>query len=279
MFFSCQEEDMMLADTELLDDTEGLLVPLELVIAGQDVCGIEDLDSLSETTTTITFNGIDCDEVYKRYGKIEVTLTKGSDWSEKDAEIRIKYIDYLNERDVPRSEKKIASSIKMNGVEYITNLTGGTIAEFQSGTLTFMKRRYISDGLSVEYNNSNSPRIISTNAIRDYVNDGEDVSITTFGGANPDGFTQVQEWGTNSDGEKFWNVLEEPIKRKLCNKRWLIIDGRKVRHIEDKPTRTNIYGVDENGNPSNGCSVFGYLETWINESGAKQERVISYFDN
>ncbi|NJN27486.1 MAG: hypothetical protein HC819_16690 [Cyclobacteriaceae bacterium] len=275
---SCLEEDVTPSIADAVSETEGMLVPVEIIISGSDYCGVERIDSIDNTHIKVSFDGSNCIDVYKRYGSIDMYLVNGKDWKDKDAVISVVYSNFLSERNNKREDRKLPSAILINGTELITNLSGGDMDEFDNGTIDFLQRRYVGKNLTVEYNNSGYPRSINTIIMREFINTGDEIQMITNGDGKVDNYENVVEWGLDSEGKEFWNVIEEPIVKKLCNRRWLMVDGIKTKYFRKKAARSKIYGVDENGNEVNDCNSFGFKEEWTNEKGIKKSEIWGYYE-
>lgn len=220
-----------------------------------------DSSQLANKKVTLTFNGDNCAGTRTRTGKIVVSLTNGTKWSDAGAVITVTYTDLKIVR------KATGRYIILNGTKTHTNVSGGLVKNLGSnGTPTTIVRKIASDNMSITFTNG-AQRTWHVARTRTFtkVNGSLVISISGFGEA--DGKSNLVEWGTNRRGNDFYTQITTPILMSQdCD--YQPSAGVKVHYVGLRTVTTTL-GTDSNGVPVvSGCADY-YSITWVGVDGTK----------
>ncbi len=169
-------------------------------------CGVIKIDSTNGVYSIKYGKESPCGTKFKS-GSIEVELIKGANWGEKDAQLKVTFIDYTITFNASKQ------TLKFNGYEILTNTTGGFIAELPSKkTITHTIR----GNLSVVYTDSAAvTRKWYTTKSRtwNYNNSTlwDKVSLVFNGDSS-----NYSEVGVNKEGNNFTTKITKEFKYENC---------------------------------------------------------------
>lgn len=279
---SCNPEEVQ--TTENVDDY--LDSAFDLILEGStasDLCGITSIDS-SKNSYHLYFDRGACNGKITRDGEIVVTLIKGKDWSEKNAEMKISYLDYeievLGQED--SGPRNFFSKRTITGTQYVTNVSGGEINDFLDGKISHLERKTVAQDLSVTFNDNALAQRYNEVSIREFNKEGDVTLLLSRGDTTISDYTNVQEWGVDVFNQRFYRTIEEPIIKTLCDngKRWKFTSGAKViysrNQFGENEIRRKVFGVNQNGEPDGTCACYGFKITLEKQDGQIEETVYKY---
>ena len=235
--------------------------------------------TLNNSNFTIQYEGKNC---YRKVlsGTIDVKLIKGSNFAEKDAKLEITFKDYRVYYSVSNS------SITYNGKQYLTNITGGRLADLftnKADTISFKCR---TTGFTLMFDSASiktATRNWNIARIKTFTSNGTPTGIT-FTAVGDTTFmfdsiseVKISEWGKNKDNRDFINITEVPFRWENCGIGYqgpYILKQGKIIH---KSYAITPYGyfrgtfIAEAGYrfvtnapiKVNNCDSEGYLLNWI----------------
>jgi hypothetical protein len=186
---------------------------------------------------SITYDGLNCEETLLREGNAEVKRNVNSDWVDAGTTVTVKYIDLKITR---VSDNRF---VVLNGTMTYENVSGGYLSLLGTVYSVITHRGYGILYATFDDNTSciwNIAREISyTGAEGSYV-------ITGKGFGAADGYTDLECWGVNREGENFYSIVLAPIVvKEACG--WDGCSG-KIKH--DIPAgnkyATVEFGYDDN---------------------------------
>lgn len=221
-----------------------------------------------------------------RSGAITIQLISGNYWKDTNAIIWIKFDSLICTR------KKDGKSITLNGSKTITNVSGGLVSKL--GTLGYTYTQIIhriqapqdSNGLEVTFDNGKTvswhtdrTRTISLAAttsigiipIREY-------RYTLSGNYSTANNSNLAWWGTNRNGEPFYDAIPTPIVYDESID-WLGPISGEVKITGITKELDITYGVDQNGNPVVNPTInttLYYKLSWTDFSGKSRTAVEPY---
>jgi hypothetical protein len=220
-----------------------------------------DSSLLTSKKVTITFNGDNCAGTRTRSGKVEITLTQGTKWSDVGAVLTVKYID------VKIIRKANQKYIILNGTKTHTNVSGGLVRNLGiEGTPSNIVRKIESDNMSVTFTNGTQRSWhIARNRTFTKVDGNLVITISGFGEA--DGKSNLVEWGTNRRNSAFYTQIATPlVMSQECD--YKPSAGVKVHYVGVRVVTTTL-GTDENGVPvTSGCASH-FKISWEGANGTK----------
>lgn len=281
LLMACHSNDIDAVVDDDNDDGEDndLALSVELILEGSnfdELCGISRIDSAGNNYH-LYFDRNLCTGNVKRSGEIAVTLVKGKDWSEAMAEMEIAYVDFTFEKvgQLPGGDKKYFGKRTLNGKETVVNLTGQTLADFRDKKTDLLKRRITNNNLHIVYNDNPRPLVYNKVAIREVQRANGEETILVKGDTSVLGHDQVFEWGVDRENQRFFNIIAQPLIRTLCDDRWIMTTGEKIR-FSSTATKHTFYGVDQSGNTVGTCNAYGFKEQWLGTDGSEQTIIYRY---
>lgn len=222
---------------------------------------------VSPKTITITYNGTNCWGNRTRTGSVVISMPSNEHWRDVNASVTIS----IQNLKITRISDN--TSITLNGVKTITNISGGAWLELANqGTITHT----VMDSLSVTFPNaSHAVWNVAKQRVFTY-NNG--VLVTTTGihtdGANN---TDVAEWGVNRFGTSIESLITQAkVIRQDCDFR--LVSGQNMILRSDSLNSTITYGLDANGNATT-CPGTGnyYMEIiWSGPNGRTYPIILAY---
>lgn len=223
---------------------------------------VDDSTFISQKKIVITYNGLSGDGLRMRTGTVILQLITGSKWSDAGAVLR------LEAQNLKVTRVSNGKSVVINGVHFITNVTGG--------------RAYVSNNVihkvrgntEVSFDNG-TMRTWQVARKRTFTNNNGLLGLTVEGDTAVGGYNNVVVWGTNRRGNAFYSQITSPIAFKsLCSSR--PVSGVKVHNGLTKAITVTL-GVDESGNPYTGSGCpYGFKLNWEDRKGNARTAVISY---
>jgi hypothetical protein len=220
-----------------------------------------DSSLISGKKVTITFTGANCAGTRTRTGKVEITLTQGSKWSDAGAVLTVKYIDLKIVRNA--SQKYII----LNGTKTHTNVSGGLVKNLGSqGTPATIIRKIESSDMQVTFTNG-TQRSWNIARTRTFTKVNGNLIITISGFGEADGKSNLVEWGTNRRSNLFYTQISTPVvMSQECD--YKPSSGVKVHYVGARTVTTTL-GTDESGIPvTSGCASY-YMVSWEGVGGTK----------
>ncbi len=285
LFSSCNPNEVQPSEN-VDDDPDYMDLAFELILEGSntsELCGITHIDS-AKNSYHIYFDKDSCSGKIKRDGEIEIALVSGDDWSDKDAEMKISYLNY--EIEVLGQEgsgpKNFFSKRTLTGVHNVVNVSGGVMSDFLDGTIEFLERKTTAKNLSVTFNDNALAQRYDEVSIREFRKEGDVTTLVSRGDTTINNYTNVQEWGVDVYNQRFYRVIEEPIEKTLCDndKRWRFTKGTKViyslNQFGEAEIRHKVFGVNQSGEPDGTCACYGFKIILEKSNGQIEETVYKY---
>jgi hypothetical protein len=249
------------ASSDAVDDDVDNVISQSSLKSGLPCNVSADSSLLVNKKVTITFNGDNCAGTRTRTGKIEVTLTNGTKWSDVGAVITVKYTD------VKIVRKATQKYIIINGTKTHTNVSGGLVKNLGvSGTPSTIIRKIESSNMQVTFTNG-TQRSWNVARMRTFTKVDGALIITISGFGEADGKTNLVEWGTNRRSTDFYTQISTPIVMSQdCD--YKPSSGVKIHYVGLRTVTTTL-GTDESGIPvTSGCASY-YKVSWEGVNGTK----------
>jgi hypothetical protein len=222
--------------------------------------GVRRIDSIvvdGKTRMSIYYDSASFFRGRKRTGSVTFTLTKGTAWREKGAEITI--ITNL------MVEKRNGKMIKISGTHVNTNVTGGTLYRLLFDKTDTIIHESRATDIKIEFiekdGTSSGTRTRNIAKRRTAYFSNNQLTVSVQGLETKNGYTNVDAWGTNRKGEDFTSVISSPLIFTTCTDFWTPISGTK-EHYSSNSKLTTVFGTDKNGTQINSCSADGMFLTW-----------------
>ena len=257
-------EDVTAATDAVDDDIDNVVSSSSLKSASALVLpcnATADSSLLVNKKCTINFNGDNCNGTRTRTGKVEITLTSGTKWSDEGAVLTVKYTDLKIVR------KATQKYITLNGTKTHTNVSGGLLKNLGLvGTPTVIVRKTESNSMSVTFTNGTT-RTWNIARTRSFSKVGNYYTITISGFGVADGKTSLETWGTNRRNTAFYTEINSPIvMSQECD--YNPSSGEKTHYVGNRVIDTTL-GTDSNGNPvTSGCADY-FRISWTGIGGTK----------
>lgn len=257
-------EDVSASSDAIDDDIDNVMSQSSLKSASAVTlpCNVSiDSTLLSSKKVTLTFNGANCAGTRTRTGKVEVTLTQGTKWSDVGAVITVKFTDL---KIVQNATQRY---IVLNGTKTHTNVSGGLVKNLgNSGTPTTIVRKIESSDMNITFTNG-AQRSWNVARMRTFTKVNGIMTITISGFGETDGKTNLVEWGTNRRNASFYTQITTPlVMSQDCD--YKPSSGSKMHYVALRTVTTTL-GTDETGVPvTSGCASY-YKITWEGVNGTK----------
>lgn len=257
-------EDISAASDAVDDDIDNVmsLSSLKSTETQSLPCNVSiDSSQLSSKKITLTFNGTNCAGTRTRTGKVVISLTNGTKWSDAGAVITVTYADLKIVRNAN------GRFIILNGTKTHTNISGGLVKNLgNTGTPIAIVRNIASDNMNVTFTNgAQKTWHIARTRTFTKVNGSLVITVSGFGQAN--GKSNLVEWGTNRRGTDFYTQIATPVvMSQECD--YQPSAGVKVHYVGLRTVTTTL-GTDVNGVPvTSGCASY-YKVSWESLDGTK----------
>ena len=219
---------------------------------------------------TITYNGLNCQGTRKRNGTVIVTMPATVKWKDAGAVLTVTI------QDLAITRVSDGKTITVNGVETITNTSGGRVIDVTSPAVS-VTHNISSNGMTVLFDDGTSRKwMVAKKRVFSY--DGGLV-IKTSGTYNNGNLNNISEWGTNRLGNSFVCYTVEPVTvRQSCNFR---VTGGIVKHERSSVatiTSTTTFGLDANGNATScpGTGSYYFKVEWTGPNGKSHTVIKPY---
>ncbi len=240
------------------------------------ICGMSlDTASLKQGSVKLNYNGTTCNN-RTRTGSIIVSIenyTAGKRWRDKGCVLKVEYLSYKVTR---ASDNK---SIQLDGIQYLTNESGGTwweliITKKQTSIIhaingTNLKATF-EDGKTANYNINRRITYSIPNNI---------LTCTAEGTGSSDGLNNLENFGTTRNGEVFTSQITTPIIWNLTCGAGAPTQGEvNIKVVSKQFDLKCIFAVDKSGNAvtvgSNQCA-YGWKIEW-NYKNKTKTKVVGY---
>lgn len=239
-------------------------------------CGysVDTASAFASGMIKINYNGTVCSN-RKREGSIRLTIqdyASGKRWKTAGCVVKVEYLGYKVTR---ASDDK---SIELNGVQYVTNVTGGTWVELVFGQPNLV-HTVTGNDLSVKFNGDKTATY-NINRKFTYTVSGIVFTCTGEGIGSSDGISNLENYGITRDGDAFTSQVTTPVVwNTTCGSR-APIKGEVNIKVEDKEFTLNcLFGTDASGNSVNTAAndcPYGFKVQWTHKSKTNK-KVFGYY--
>lgn len=238
-------------------------------------CGISVVSKIDSTKTyNIKYSGISCLNSNRvKTGSITIKLIKGNQWSDVGAMIQYSY-------NVSVTKIYAGMTYNLKGLDTIKNVNGGLLWPLSliSGNETVIHQIHGTDIITFPDGTS---RTWKHSVQRQWVYNTGNFSLTVTGLGIDSVYTNLDTWGVNRKGDKFYTKIDSSIvSTSACDyapNTGMITHTIVSATTSEAGTVTLIYGVDANGNvvtpPT--CAT-DYKITWLAKDGSTGNAVIAY---
>jgi hypothetical protein len=228
-------------------------------------------------TIKLNYDGVTVINNRKRSGSIRLTIlnyTLGQRWKMAGCVMKVEYLSYK----VTRASD--AAFIELNGVQNLTNISGGTWWELYTFAQPNLSSSVTGTNLSVNFNGAGTA---SYNIHRKFTYTLSSTYILTCTGegiGSSGGFNNLENYGTTRDGDAFTSEVTTPIVWNTTCGWGAPITGRLIIKVASKSFDLDcVFGVNAAGAPitvgSNQCA-YGWNLIWTVGS-TTQNKVIAYW--
>lgn len=227
-------------------------------------------------TIKLNYDGITVINNRKRSGSIRLTIinyASGQRWKMVGCVMKVEYLAYR----VTRASD--AQFIELNGIQNLTNVSGGTWWELFIGTQPNLSSSVTGTNLSVNFNGAGTA---SYNINRKFTYTWSNAVLTCTGEGigSSGGLSSLENYGTTRDGEPFTSQVNTPIVwNSTCG--WgAALSGQLIIKVPSQNLELNcVFGVNSSGTPitvgSNQCA-YGWKLYWTLNSSTGN-KVIAYW--
>lgn len=241
----------------------------------EEICGLTvDTTGLHLGTIKLNYDGSICNN-RKRTGSIRLTLlgyASGKRWKDIGCEIKVEYLAYKITH--PAGSK----SIQLDGVQTLTNETGGTWLDLLLKTQNSLASTVKGNSLKVTFDDGKSA---SYNIQRrfTYTLPGNVLTCTGEGIGSLNGITGLENYGLTRDGDEFTSQVSTPVVWNITCGWWAPVKGEIKVRVDSRDFELKcLYAVDAGGNPvsvdPNNCP-YGWKVEWNHRKKTKN-KVIRY---
>jgi hypothetical protein len=223
---------------------------------------VDDSTFISQKKIVITYDGLSGDGLRNRSGVVVLQLISGNKWSDVGAVLKVEA------QNLKVTRVSTGKSVVINGVHYITNVTGGK-AYVNSSVI-----HKVRGNTEVSFDNG-TMRTWQVARKRTFTNTSGQLGLKVEGDTAVGGYSNVVVWGVNRRGTSFYTQLTTPLTfNSQCTSR--PVSGVKVHNGLVKSI-TVTCGVDESGNPYSGTVCpYGFKINWEDRKGNARTAVVSY---
>lgn len=231
--------------------------------------------SQKKKSVRLTFDAtIECtkaDGTIKKQGYIEFQLTKGDSWDEVGAEITKTYAGYKEFVTCLECASK-QEPFEFNGIETITNLSGGLIEEATIGST--IKHAIKSTNMTLK----DDKGVVRIQNVSEIIT-GKKTSATDFefsliGTGAFDGKNNVAMWGTTA-GVAYQMIYNSPKTYNTCNGNGKLVSGETL-YLKGSEKTVETYGVTKKGELEQNCSAYGYKSVVTKANGQVSTTIYKY---
>jgi len=259
---SKDETNVENATDKALNDAEYYMIPaaLKSVEIGGGPCNTTKVTTgpTNDTiTTTITYNGPDCNNIRTRSGQVIVKRKFQEYWGTPGATVLV----YLNNFTTTRISN--GKSLTLNGEKHFENVSGHYLFELglDSNVTSVVHREWGSVTATFD---DNTHKVWNLDRQRTFTGSLIALVMTVDGLGSADGYSNLASWGTDRNNELFYSSINQSIVYKqLCD--WDPCSGIIIHQIPSIPKSATItYGYDSNNNLiTNGDCPTRYRVDWI----------------
>lgn len=227
------------------------------------ICGMTtNTTNIANGEVTLTYDGTTCNN-RTRTGTIKLAIqgyTTGVRWKHVNAVLRVEYINYKITR---ASDGK---SVEFNGVQYITNKTGGTWFDLFFLGQTSLATEVNGTDLHVSFDGTGGTAIYNINRKFTYTVPGGILTCTGEGTGSHNSINNLENYGTTRNGDAFTSQVSTPIVWNWTCGWWAPTQGEVNIKVDSKAFDLKVtFAVDVNGNPvtvaPNSCA-YGFKAEW-----------------
>jgi|NOAtaT_6_FD_contig_41_6509529_length_937_multi_4_in_0_out_0_1 hypothetical protein len=223
---------------------------------------VDDSTFINEKKIVITYDGLSGDGLRMRTGTVILQLISGAKWSDAGAVLSVEA------QNLKITRVSTGKSVTLNGVHYITNVTGGKVLVDENVVHS------VRGNTQVTFDNG-TMRSWQVARKRTYTNAAGQLSLKVEGDTAVGGYSNVVVWGTNRRGNAFYTQITSPLLfTTTCSNR--PVSGVKVHNSMSKNI-TVTFGVDASGNPYSGSDCpYGFKISWVDRKGNTRTSVSAY---
>ncbi len=190
-------------------------------------------------TYIVSYNGLNCEGTYNRVGTVEIHKAVNTHWVDAGAVVYVKYINFKITRVTDQRW------VIVNGTKRYTNESGGLVALLGNPYTSIV--RSVSGTLSATFDD-NSTRNWSISRRKTWTGVSGSLRMSVEGLGSADGYTNLESWGVNRQGNNYYNSVTTPVVfKESCS--WDPCSGGGIVSIPASDiTATVSYGYDSNGN-------------------------------
>ncbi|MCD6016902.1 MAG: hypothetical protein K0S53_23 [Bacteroidetes bacterium] len=214
-------------------------------------------------TIKLNYDGVTVLNNRKRSGSIRLTIlnyASGQRWKMAGCVLKVEYLAYR----VTRASD--AAFIELNGVQNLTNVSGGTWWELYTFTQPNLSSSVTGTNLSVNFNGAGTA---SYNIHRQFTYTLSSAYVLTCTGqgiGSSNGISNLENYGTTRDGDPFTSQVSTPIVWNTTCGSWAPVSGQLIIKVPSKGlTLDCLFGVNSSGTPvtvgSNQCA-YGWKLDW-----------------
>lgn len=244
--------------------------------AATTICGLS-VDTIGSYIGTIklNYNGTVCNN-RKREGSIRLTIlnyASGARWRDSLCVMKVEYLGYK----VTRASD--GQSIELNGIQMLTNISGGTWWELFIGTQPNLSSSVTGTNLAVKFNGTATANY-NINRKFTYTWSNNVLTCTGEGIGTSGGINNLENYGTTRDGDAFTSQVTTPIIWNTTCGGGAPLAGHLIIKVASLNFDLDcLFGVNTSGTPitvgSNQCA-YGWKLTWTVGSNS-QNKIIAYW--
>lgn len=241
-----------------------------------NICGMTlDTTGMKSGSVKLNYNGTTCNN-RTRTGTIVLTIVDyalGKRWKTKGTVLKVEFQAYKIKR---ASDGK---SIQFDGIQYITNETGGTWWElFLVKTQTSLVHSITSSNLNATFEDGKTA-VYNINRKITYSFPSNVVTCMAEGTGSNNGLANLENYGTTRDGDSFTSQVSTPIIWNLTCGAGAPIQGEVVVKVDSKAFELKcLFGVDNSGTSisvaPNTCA-YGWKLEWTYK-GDTNKKIFGY---
>ena len=224
---------------------------------------------------TITYDGTTAvDGLFKRSGVVTITLANypATHWKDAGAMLEVNFDN------IQVTNLFTGAQFKYTGLHHIVNETGNLAYKVLNGTyIGTVRHHHTATGLTVTFANG-AIRNWNIDRYREYTNTGgtNGISIKVYAGTPAGQPANVDVWGTNRNGEGFYNQIITPVVFSINCSNYREPTSGEIKHTVGNRLLDVLLGVDASGTPiTTGCP-WGYKVTYT-LNNYTYNRVIQYW--
>lgn len=229
------------------------------------ICGLS-VDTLGSYIGTIklNYNGTTCNN-RTRTGSVRLTIinyASGQRWKMAGCVMKVEYLGYR----VTRASD--GQYVELNGVQMLTNVSGGTWWELFIGTQPNLVSSVTGTNLSVNFNGAGTANY-NINRKFTYTYNSTTVVLTCVGEGigSSGGVNNLENYGTTRDGDAFTSQVNTPIVWNTTCGSWAPLAGQLIVKVPSKGLVLDcLFGVNSSGTAitvgSNQCA-YGWKLDWV----------------